>query len=81
VSYITEGFPDRRYRPDGRLVSRGEPDALLHDPAEIEDQVVRLVEQGVSSLCIHGDDPRAVRNAEMVRDILDRRGIALRSFA
>lgn len=81
VWFITEGFPDRRYRDDGRLVPRGEPDALLHDPGEVEAQVVRLVEQGVETLCIHGDDPRAVANAGTVRAILDRRAIAIRGFA
>ena len=80
MRYITEGFPDRRYRDDGRLVPRSEPDAILHDPAEMEAQVVRLVEQGVMTLCIHGDDPRAVANADTVRAILERHGIALRSF-
>jgi UPF0271 protein len=81
VTYITEGFPDRRYLADGRLVPRSQVDAILHEQAEIEAQVIRLVEQGVMTLCIHGDDPRAVGNAETVRGILDRRGIAVRSFA
>jgi UPF0271 protein len=81
VEYITEGFPDRRYGEDGRLVPRSQADAILHDPVEIEAQVVRLVEEGVMTLCIHGDDPRAVANAETVRAILARQGIALGSFA
>jgi UPF0271 protein len=80
VHYITEGFPDRRYRDDGRLVPRTEPDALLHDPQEIAAQVVRLVDRGVMTLCIHGDDPRAVANADTVRGMLERHAIALRSF-
>jgi UPF0271 protein len=80
VRYITEGFPDRRYRDDGRLVPRTEPDALLHDPNDIEAQVVRLVDQGVMTLCIHGDEPGAVANADTVRGVLERQGIALRSF-
>lgn len=80
VRYIAEGFPDRRYRPDGRLVSRSEPDAVLMDPAEVEAQVVRLVEQGLATLCIHGDDPRAVDNADRVRSILMSHGITLKSF-
>jgi UPF0271 protein len=80
VCYITEGFPDRRYREDGRLVPRSKPGAILHDLAEMEAQVVRLVEQGVMTLCIHGDDPRSVANADTVRAVLERQGIALRSF-
>jgi UPF0271 protein len=80
VRYLTEGFPDRRYRTDGRLVPRSDPDAILHDPAEIEAQVVRLVDQDVMTLCIHGDDPRAVANADLVRKVLERHRIALASF-
>lgn len=80
VRYVTEGFPERRYREDGRLVPRGEPNAVLEEPAEIEAQVVRLVDQGVMTLCIHGDDPRAIANAESVRAILRHQAIALRSF-
>jgi UPF0271 protein len=81
VTYISEGFPDRRYRADGRLVPRSQADAVLHEADEIEAQVVRLVEQGLMTLCIHGDDPRAVANAETFRAILDRQRIEVRSFA
>ncbi len=81
LRYIAEGFPDRRYRVDGSLVPRSEPNAVLHDPREMEAQVVRLVREGrVATLCIHGDDPRAVANAQFVRLVLDRQGIAVRSF-
>jgi 5-oxoprolinase (ATP-hydrolysing) subunit A len=81
LPYFAEGFPDRRYRDDGSLVPRSEPDAILHDPAEIEAQVLRLVNEGrVATLCIHGDDPRAVANAELVRSVLLRHGISIRGF-
>jgi UPF0271 protein len=81
VPYFAEGFPDRRYRPDGSLVPRSEPDAVLSDPVEIDAQVLRLVNEGrVATLCIHGDDPRAVANAELVREVLTRHGISLRGF-
>ena len=78
VRFVAEGFPDRRYRADGRLVPRRQPDAMLHDPAEIEAQVVRFVAEGLSTLCIHGDDPRAMETAENVRAVLARHGIAPR---
>jgi 5-oxoprolinase (ATP-hydrolysing) subunit A len=81
IPYFPEGFPDRRYRDDGSLVPRSEPDAILHDPAEIEAQVLRLVnERRVATLCIHGDDPRAVANAELVRRVLSEHAISIRSF-
>ena len=32
--FVAEGFADRRYRPDGSLVPRSEPDAFVADPHE-----------------------------------------------
>jgi UPF0271 protein len=80
VRYIAEGFPDRRYRPDGSLVPRKEPDAVLKNLDEIEAQVVRFLnERKVATLCVHGDEPHAVANADRVREILDRHQVAVRS--
>ena len=67
VPFVSEGFPDRRYDADGRLVPRSRPDAVLVDPAEQTSQIARLVHQRIDTLCIHGDDPNAVANAEQVR--------------
>ncbi len=81
VRFVPEGFPDRRYRDDGLLVPRGEPCAIVDDPAEIDAQVVRLVrERRVLTLCIHGDAPSAVASAERVRQVLTSHQIAIRSF-
>ena len=80
VRFIAEGFADRRYQPDGRLVPRTEPGAILDDPREIEEQVLRLVDEGIATLCIHGDDPRAVALADRVLLILQRAAIEPRSF-
>jgi UPF0271 protein len=81
VVYVAEGFPDRRYRSDGSLAPRSEPGAVLSAPKEIEEQVMRLLSEGrAQSLCIHGDEPGAVENATLVRQVLKRHGIAIRSF-
>jgi UPF0271 protein len=81
VPYIAEGFADRGYRPDGQLIARGEPGALLEDPEQIGAQVIRLCEGGtVKTLCLHGDNPKAVPLADLVRGVLAREGIAARSF-
>jgi len=81
VRFIAEGFPDRRYRDDGSLVPRGEPGAVLHDLAEIEASVIRLIAEGrVATLCVHGDEPAAVANADRIRSILSHRGINITSF-
>jgi UPF0271 protein len=80
LRYVREGFPDRGYRDDGRLVPRGEPGALLEGLEAVEAQALRLVGQGFDSLCLHGDSPDAVAMAEAIRSALDREGIAVRSF-
>jgi 5-oxoprolinase (ATP-hydrolysing) subunit A len=80
LRFIPEGFADRRYGADGRLVPRSEPGAILDNPQEIEEQVLRLIEEGIATLCIHGDDTRAVALADRVRAILQRAEIVPRSF-
>jgi len=80
IPTVLEGFADRRYQPDGRLVPRSEPNASLEDPSEIRDQVLALVDRGIQTLCIHGDDPRSVDLADLVLDTLKTAGIEPRSF-
>jgi UPF0271 protein len=73
LGYIREGFADRRYAPDGQLLSRQQPGAVLHNPAEVVGQVRQILMEGmvttntgarlplqVDSLCVHGDNPMAV---------------------
>ena len=80
--FIAEGFADRRYRPDGSLVPRTEPDAFVHDPAEAVRQVEWLIgEKGVRTICVHGDNPEAVAFTRAVRDSLLARGFTLQPFA
>jgi 5-oxoprolinase (ATP-hydrolysing) subunit A len=80
VGFVAEGFPDRRYEPDGRLTPRDRPGALLR-PDEVEAQVVGLAAKGFDTLCVHGDHPDAVRNAEAVLAVLKRHGLAARFWA
>jgi 5-oxoprolinase (ATP-hydrolysing) subunit A len=90
---VSEAFADRAYQPDGRLVSRHEPGALLHDPAAIAQRVVTMVTTGrvaavdgsqlavsVESVCVHGDSPGAVQIAAAVRDQLEAAGIDIKAF-
>ena len=80
--FIPEGYVDRRYRPDGSLVPRTEPNAFIEDPHEAVQQVERLIrEKGVRTLCVHGDNPRAVAFARVVREALLARGFSLKPFA
>ncbi|ORB72485.1 LamB/YcsF family protein [Mycobacterium scrofulaceum] len=91
---VAEAFADRAYQPDGRLLSRREPGAVLGDPAEIADRVVGMVTAGrvtavdgtqipvdVESVCVHGDSPGAVQIATAVRDRLAAAGVEIGAFS
>jgi len=90
---VPEAFADRAYRPDGQLVSRREPDAVLHDAEAIAERVLTMVTTGratavdgsdiaiaVESVCVHGDSPGAVRIATALRERLVAEGITLGAF-
>jgi PAS domain S-box-containing protein len=70
--FAREGFADRAVRPDGTLVPRTDPGALLTDPADAVERVRGLVEgRSVDTVCVHGDTPGAVAIARAVRAALD----------
>ncbi len=74
-----EGFPDRGYAADGRLVPRDQPGALVEAVDEVAANAVRLAD-GVDSICVHGDSPGAVAAANACRSALESAGYTLRSF-
>lgn len=79
---IEEGFADRAYTPEGRLVPRSQPGAVIHDPAEAARRAVELARSGkVRSLCVHGDTPGAVTMARRVRAGLEAAGLRIAAFA
>lgn len=82
VSYYAEGFPDRSYLPDGSLVSRSEPGAVLTNATAIAEHAAQLVTEGAfDSLCLHGDSPGALTGAQAIRRVLIADDIGLRPFA
>ena len=79
--FIAEGFADRRYQPDGALVPRSRPDAFIDDAAEAVRQAQWLIrERGVRTLCVHGDNPRAVAFVLALRTALREAGFTIRAF-
>lgn len=79
---VGEGFADRAYLPDGGLVPRSEPGAVLVDPVAVGEQATRLAGRGEArSLCLHGDSPGAVESAAAVRAALADAGIGIAPFA
>ncbi|WP_232221722.1 MULTISPECIES: LamB/YcsF family protein [unclassified Nocardioides] len=78
---VGEGFADRAYLPDGGLVPRSEPGAVLTDPAAAAEQAVRLATSGeVRSLCVHGDSPGAPALAAAVRAALEAASVPVAAF-
>ena len=75
---IHEGFSDRAYTDAGTLMSRSEPGAVLHEPKEIRDQVLKLAPE-VDSICLHGDTPNCLQFAELVYKTLVDSGYGIGS--
>jgi UPF0271 protein len=66
-----EAFADRRYNPDGSLVSRALPNALIEDPAEAATQALQMARSGnIPTICVHGDTPGAAAIARAVAKAL-----------
>jgi UPF0271 protein len=81
---VQEAFADRGYTPQGTLVPRSEPNALLTSTAQIIERARRLrdgeivavdgtvIKTQAESLCVHGDTPGAVEHARAVKEALGR---------
>ncbi|MBL0748170.1 5-oxoprolinase subunit PxpA [Nocardioides baculatus] len=69
-----EGFPDRGYTDDGRLLPRDAPGALITDADAVAARAVVLAVD-VDSVCVHGDSPGAVATATVVRRALEEAGL------
>ncbi len=93
LTVVEEVFADRGYLADGRLTTRGEPGALVTDPAVVAARVVRLATEGAidavdgtpvpvtaRSVCVHGDSPSAVAVARAVRAALESAGVTVAAF-
>ena len=83
-----EIFADRALNPDGTLVPRSSPGAVIEDVDEVAERSLKMVTQGrattiagdeievqADSLCIHGDTPGAVEMAATLRTELEAAGI------
>jgi UPF0271 protein len=91
---VAEAFLDRGYQRDGSLTPRGQPGALIDEPAAAAARAVRLVREGVietvegatiavaaESLCVHGDGARAAAALRAVRERFSGEGITVAPFA
>lgn len=88
-----EAFVDRAYQPDGQLVPRSEPGAMLEDVDAIAERALRMVQDHyvvaidgtrciirADSLCVHGDGPHAIAIVRAVRQRFEAEAITLAPF-
>ncbi len=89
-----EFFGDRAYNPDGSLVSRKLPGAVIHDHQQVAEKVLKLVTEGsvvcadgseiqlaADTICVHGDNPAALQLVKRIRETLQDSGVEISSPA
>jgi len=85
-----EFFGDRAYNPDGSLVSRKLPGAVIRDPDTVAAKILKLVQDGTvicidgseipleaDTICVHGDNPSALDLVRNIRQTLESAGVAI----
>lgn len=90
VKVAHEVFADRAYNPDGTLVPRSKPGAVIEDKEEIAERVISMIKDGgvraingewvelkVDTICLHGDNPKAVEIAAHIRKVLEEEGVKI----
>lgn len=88
-----EVFADRAYLPNGRLVPRIHPEAVIKDAGMATRRLIQMLETGLmpvvdgapvrlaaQSICVHGDSPGALGMAAAIRHGLDKAGITIAAF-
>jgi UPF0271 protein len=93
LTCASEVFADRGVEPDGSLTPRGRPGAMIEDEEQAVTRVLRMVLEGkvaarggvdvaiqADTVCIHGDQPKALAFALRLREALGRAGIEVRSL-
>lgn len=89
----SEIFADRAYLPNGRLVPRTRPDAMVHGAKAAAERLIGFLDTGLmpvvggdpiplaaQSICVHGDSPDAVAMAREIRARLQAAGVVLAPF-
>ena len=89
----SEIFADRAYLPNGRLVPRSRPDAMVHGAKAAAERLIGFLDTRLmpvvggdpiplvaQSICVHGDSPDAVAMAREIRARLQAAGVVLAPF-
>jgi 5-oxoprolinase (ATP-hydrolysing) subunit A len=94
IPFAGEVFADRAYEDDGSLVSRSKAGALIKDPVECIDRMLRMMNhEPVTSInghplhltgntiCLHGDHAEAVVFATLLREALIKAGVTITALS
>jgi UPF0271 protein len=86
-----EAFPDRAYTPEGTLVSRRSPGAVIKEPERVAERALKMAAEGrvvaadgteisleAQTLCVHGDTPGAVNLVRQIRELLEKEGLEVK---
>ena len=90
----SEVFADRAYNDDGTLVSRKLPGAVIKDKDLAIKRVIRMVKEGkvesingndiaikADSICVHGDNPKALEFVKNIRETLIAEGVEIKNLS
>jgi len=93
LKVVREAFPDRAYTPEGTLVPRSQPGAVIKDPAEVAKRALMMAKDGAvvaidgrrialqaQTLCVHGDTPGAVDLVQRIGQVFAAEGIQVAPF-
>ncbi|MDY6325639.1 MAG: 5-oxoprolinase subunit PxpA [Catonella sp.] len=93
LMFVSEVFADRAYEDDGSLRARSLPGAVITDEAEAIKRVIKMIkEHSVTaysgkevhvepgSVCLHGDNEKALLFAKKIREALTSEGIEVKAM-
>lgn len=85
-----ESFPDRSYHPDGNLVERSQPNALISDPSIVAERALMMAIDGkvkavdgsiidleAETMCVHGDNESALDLVIRIRSALETESVSI----
>ena len=94
LQVVHEAYADRRYAPDGRLLPRSAPEAVIRDPADAALQVLAMLEgqcliaadgtrlsTPIDTFCLHADEASALEVVKGVRGALEDAGNTIVAIA
>ncbi len=94
IRVVFEAFADRAYTPQGALVSRREPGAVIKDSQQVAARALKMAKKGkvtavdgseidlvAQTICVHGDTPGAVEIVQAIRGLLESEGVQIKPMA